>query len=90
MSYVNKTSYANNMSYVNNISYVSYVDSVSYMSQVCRLHCVKSVRIWNYSSPYYPEFGLNMERYSISRCIELECRKIRTRITPYMDTFHTG
>ena len=26
-------------------------------------HCVKSVRIQNFSSPYFPAFGLNTERY---------------------------
>ena len=29
------------------------------------LHCVKSVRIWSYSAPYFPAFGLNTERYSV-------------------------
>ena len=27
-------------------------------------HCVKSVSIWRFSSPYFPMFGLNTERYS--------------------------
>ena len=26
-------------------------------------HCVKSVRIWCFSGPYFPPFGLNTERY---------------------------
>ena len=26
-------------------------------------HCVKSVRIWSYSGPYFPAFGLTTERY---------------------------
>ena len=26
-------------------------------------HCVKCVRIWSFSTPYFPAFGLNMERY---------------------------
>ena len=29
-----------------------------------QLHCVKSVRIWSYSGPHFPVFGLNTERYS--------------------------
>ena len=29
-------------------------------------HCVKSVRIWNYSGPYFPTFGLNMEKYGVN------------------------
>ena len=32
-------------------------------------HCVKSVRIWNYSSPHFPTFGLNTERYFVSLLI---------------------
>ena len=43
------------------------------------LKCVKSVRIPSYSSPFFPAFGLNAERYE----------KMRTRITPNMVTFHT-
>ena len=32
----------------------------------CPKHCVKSVCIQSYSRPYFPAFGLNTERYSIS------------------------
>ena len=38
--------------------------------------------------PHFPAFRLNMERYGISLRIQSECGKIRTRITPDMDTFH--
>ena len=31
-----------------------------------QLHCVKSVRIRSFSGPYFPAFGLNTERKSIS------------------------
>ena len=31
--------------------------------------CVKSARIWNFSGPYFPAFGLNKERYGVSLCI---------------------
>ena len=41
-------------------------------------HCVKSVRIRNYSGPHFPAFGLNTES---------KCGKMRTRITPNTDTF---
>ena len=50
--------------------------------------CVKGARIWNYSGPHFPAFGLNTERYSVSLRIQSECGKIRTRITPNTDTFH--
>ena len=32
----------------------------------CTCHCIKSVRIWGYSGPHFPAFGLNKERYRIS------------------------
>ena len=51
-------------------------------------HCVKSVRIRSFSGPYFPAFELNTERHSVSLCIQSECWKKRTRITPNTDTFH--
>ena len=44
-----------------------------------KVHCVKSVHIWSFFGLYFPLFRLNMERY---------CRKMRTRKTQNMDTFH--
>ena len=58
--------------------YVDWVDE----------HCVKGVRIWSFSGSYFPEFGLNTERYSVFLCIQSECGKMRTRKTPNTDTFH--
>ena len=49
--------------------------------------CVKSVRIRSFSGQYFPTFGLNTERHRVSLHISSECRKIRTRKTPNMDTF---
>ena len=49
---------------------------------------VKSIRIWSYSRPYLPAFGLDTARYGVSLRIQSECRKIRARITPNTDTFH--
>ena len=51
-------------------------------------HCVKSVLIRSYSGPYFPAFGLNTERYSVSLLSQSECEKMRTRITPNADTFY--
>ena len=45
-------------------------------------HCVKSVHIHSFSCPYFPAFGLNTKRYSVSFRIQPECGKIRTRETP--------
>ena len=41
------------------------------------LHCAKRVRSRSYSSPHFPAFGLNKERYSVSLRIQSECGKIR-------------
>ena len=51
-------------------------------------HGVKSVRIRSYSGPHFPVFRLNTERYGVFLNIYSECGKMRTRITPNMDTFY--
>ena len=53
-----------------------------------RMHCVKTIFIWNYSGPHCSAFGLNTERYRLSLRIHSECEKIWTRITPSTNTFH--
>ena len=52
------------------------------------LHCVKSVRIQNFTGQYFPTFRLNMETYSVSLRIQSEIGKIRTKKTPNTNTFH--
>ena len=52
------------------------------------MHCVKSVRLRSYSGPYFPAFGLNMEKYFVSLRIQSQCEKIRTRITRKTETFY--
>ena len=51
------------------------------------LHYAKGVRIRSFSSPYFPEFKLNPEKYSASLRIQSKCGKIWTRKTPNTDTF---
>ena len=51
-------------------------------------NCLKSVRIRNISGLYFPAFGLNTERLSVSLRIQSECGKMRTRKTQNMGTFH--
>ena len=48
---------------------------------------MKCARIQSYSGLYFPAFGLNTERYSVSLRIQCECGKIRIRITPNTDIF---
>ena len=50
-------------------------------------HCAKSVRIGSSSGPYFPAFGLNTERYSVSLRIRSECEKIWTRKNLHIRTF---
>ena len=52
-------------------------------------HFVKSVGIRSFSGPYFPAFGLNTERYSVSLHIQSKCGKIRTKKTPNTNTFYT-
>ena len=52
-------------------------------------NCVKCVCILSFSGPYFPAFGLNTGRYSVSFRLQSECRKIRTRKTPNTVIFHT-
>ena len=47
-------------------------------------HCVKSLRVWSFSDPYFSASGVNTERYSVSLRIHSEYGKIRTLYT------HTG
>ena len=51
-------------------------------------HCMKSVRIWRFSGPYFPAFELNIERYFVSPRIQSEYGKILIRKTPNMGLFH--
>ena len=51
-------------------------------------HCTKNVRIQSYSGPYFPAYGLNMERFGVSLCIQSKCGKMWIRITLDTDTFH--
>ena len=52
------------------------------------IDCVKSVGIRIYFGSHFSAFGLNTERYGLFLCIQSECGKMRTRITPNTDTFY--
>ena len=49
---------------------------------------LKSVRIWSFSGPFFPAFGLTTEISWTNLHIHSEYRKIRTRKTPNKDTFY--
>ena len=51
-------------------------------------HCMKSALIRSFSGPYFPAFGLNMERYPVSLSIQSKCGKIWTRKISNTDAFH--
>ena len=70
------------------VRYFTWVGRLFSYRQLLRLHCVTIVRIWSYSDPYFPSFGLSSERDGVSLRIQSECGKIRTRITPNTDTFY--
>ena len=51
-------------------------------------HCVKSVRNRNFSGPYFPAFGLNTERYSVSLRIQSKYGETLAKKISNTDTFH--
>ena len=51
------------------------------------MHCVKRVRIRNYSGPHFPHSDW-IRRDSVSLSIQPKCGKMRTTITPNTDTFY--
>ena len=53
-------------------------------------HCVKSVPIRSFSGPYFPAFGLNMERYSVSLRIQSECEHFSRSVYFCMNLFYTA
>ena len=62
--------------------------SVRNLCKSRKIHCVKRVLIRTFSSPYFPAFGLNTERYGLSLRIQSKCGKIPTKKTPNTVTFH--
>ena len=52
------------------------------------LHCVKSVRTQSYSGPHFPAFGQSIFSYSFR--MRENTGKMRTRITPNMDTLRSA
>ena len=71
------------------ISNLHYYTNIKQVYPLTRAkHCVKSVQIRSYSGPYFPTFGLNTERYSLSLRIQSKCGKTRSRITPNMNSFY--
>ena len=61
-----------------------------FVSVIWIAHCMKNVRVWSFSGPYFPAFGLNTERYGIFLPIQTECSKIWTRKTPNTDAFQAA
>ena len=51
------------------------------------IHCVKRDRMRSCSGPFFPNSDQNNFEY-VSLRIQSECRKMRIRITPTMDTFY--
>ena len=43
----------------------SWKSNIYNRSNILPIHCVKSVRIWSYSGPYFTAFGLRISPYSI-------------------------
>ena len=63
--------------------------AAKFQRNLCINPCVKKVRIRSYSGPHFPAHGLNTEKYGVSLRIQSEYGKMRTRIIPNTNTFHT-
>ena len=48
-------------------------------TKIATKHCVKSVRARSYHGLYFPVFGLNTERYSVSFRTQSECGTLFTQ-----------
>ena len=60
------------MKWVNNFN-VDRNGTSCFLTSTLQIHCVKSIRIWCFSSPYFPAFEFNTERFSVSLRIQSEC-----------------
>ena len=58
-----------------------------YISIIKSALCEKC-RFRSFSGPYFPAFGLNTEKHSLSRRVQYEYGNIRTRKAPNTDTFY--
>ena len=56
--------------------------------EILESNYVKSVPIGVFSGPYFLAFGLNAKIYSVNLHIQSKYGKIRTRKTPYLDSFY--
>ena len=70
------------------INIIKQIQIVVDLTQI--LHCVKGVHTQSFFGPYFPVFGLNTERYSVSLRILSECRKMRNRTTPNRKIFRSA
>ena len=80
---------------INSISHVCKKETKvcrNFESCYCQLrhyHCMKSVGIRSFFGPYFPDFGLNTERYGVCLHIQSERGKILSSKILNTDTFHT-
>ena len=72
----------------NNTTFYISIPTVKHDNNVLAYlkHYPKSIRVRSFSGPYFPAFGC----YSVNLRILSECRKIWTRKTSNIDTFHTA
>ena len=52
------------------LNFICVLTRIGLRKFIINIHCVKSVRIWSFSGPYFAAFGLNTERYRISHRIQ--------------------
>ena len=85
-NFANKIAFNLVMKHIDRTNQGSFTSSIFFIW--LDIHCIKIVRIRSYSSPHFPTFGLNTERYTVFLRIQSECEKMRIKITPNTDAFH--
>ena len=53
-------------------------------------YCMRSVRIWSFSGPFFPAFEPNTDIHTVSHHVQSKCDKMRTWKTLNTDTFHAA
>ena len=77
--------------YIYNIYIYIYIHIYIYMYTYVYIYIIHKSSLRKkhpYSELFWSTFGLNTGRYGVSFCIQSECGKIQTKITPNTDTFH--
>ena len=75
----NKHLMSRKWNYMLKTTYMSFCNILKWIYRIVTYTALKVFKYGVFSSPYFPGFGLNKERYPVSLRIQSKCRKIQTR-----------